>query len=110
MPRGSKPGERRGGRERGTPNKWTDVRAAFAGEGPEALKTIVGFMKDKAQPATIRIMAAREVLDRGFGRSPQMVRHSGMVGPYDLSKLTDEQLHTVYDILRIAYVGIGDAD
>jgi hypothetical protein len=46
----------------------------FASEGPEALKTIVDFMKDKAQPATIRMMAAKEVLDRGFGRPPQMVR------------------------------------
>jgi len=28
MPRGSKPGERRGGRQRGTPNKKTSLRKA----------------------------------------------------------------------------------
>ena len=39
MPRGSKPGERRGGRKRGTPNKLTsDVKSAIV----EALERVGG--------------------------------------------------------------------
>lgn len=40
MPRGSKPGERRGGRQRGTPNKKTALRnaaLAAAAANPEIL-------------------------------------------------------------------------
>jgi hypothetical protein len=48
------------------------------------------------------IAAAKEVLDRASGRTaPGRPPHS-LVGTYDIDKLTDEQLHTVADILRLA--------
>jgi hypothetical protein len=52
MPRGSKPRERRGGRQKGTPNKATAE------------------IKVPKNEAT-RVAAGRELLDRGFGKPPQ---------------------------------------
>jgi hypothetical protein len=109
MPAGSKPGERRGGRLPGVPNKSNrEIRAAAAKYGPQAIKALADLLESENE--TVRMNAADKLLDRGFGRPAQEQRHSGAIGSYDLTRLTDEQLHTVYDILRIASVGIGDVD
>lgn len=72
--RGSKPGERRGGRKAGTPNKVTaDVRAAAQKYGPKALKVLAKIMECDKQPAAARVSAAKEILDRAYGKSPQPV-------------------------------------
>lgn len=70
--RGSQPGERRGGRKAGTPNKVTaDVRAVAQQYGEKALKTLAKIMENEKQPAAARVSAAKEILDRGYGKSPQ---------------------------------------
>lgn len=70
--RGAKPGERRGGRAKGTPNKSTkDIKAIAQPYGPEAVETLVSIMRDVAQPPAARVAASKEVLDRGFGKSVQ---------------------------------------
>jgi hypothetical protein len=63
MPRGSKPGERRGGRQPGTPNKKTAlVNAAFdaATSNPELLPIdfFLAVMRDPSIPADWRFRAA----------------------------------------------------
>ena len=66
MPRGSKPGERRGGRKVGTPNKQT----------------------------AIRIVAARQglALAERFERTPLELILSAMSGGAEAEKITDRQL------------------
>ena len=64
MPRGSKPGERRGGRQPGTPNKTTAlVNAAFsaATSNPELspLDFFLAVMRDPSIPAEWRFRAAQ---------------------------------------------------
>jgi hypothetical protein len=64
MPRGSKPGERRGGRQPGTPNKTTAlVNAAFsaATSNPELspLDFFLAAMRDPSIPAEWRFRAAQ---------------------------------------------------
>jgi hypothetical protein len=64
MPRGSKPGERRGGRQPGTPNKKTAlVNAAFdaATSSPDLspLDFLLGVMKDTSVSPDLRIKAAQ---------------------------------------------------
>jgi hypothetical protein len=64
MPRGSKPGERRGGRQPGTPNKKTAlVNAAFdaATSNPELLPIdfFLAVMRDPSIPADWRFRAAQ---------------------------------------------------
>src|SRR5262252_1430951 len=64
MPRGSKPGERRGGRQPGTPNKKTAlVNAAFdaAISNPDLspLDFLLGAMRDPSISPDLRIKAAQ---------------------------------------------------
>ncbi len=74
MPRGSKIGERRGGRQRGTPNRRTvlaDRILAIASERPttSACQLVDILAKDQKLPADIRMAIAREFLSAGRSRS-----------------------------------------
>jgi hypothetical protein len=60
MPRGSKPGERRGGRQKGTPNKSTALKkvalsAASADPTITPLQFLLGVMRDPKAPTDLRI-------------------------------------------------------
>ena len=64
MPRGSKPGERRGGRQKGTPNKKTAlINAAFAAtaSNPDIspLDFLLGVMRDPGVSPELRIKVAQ---------------------------------------------------
>jgi hypothetical protein len=64
MPRGSKPGERRGGRQRGTPNKKTVLRnaaIAAAASNPDIspLDFLLGVMRDPNMSSELRIKVAQ---------------------------------------------------
>jgi hypothetical protein len=66
--RGSKPGERRGGRTKGTPNKATRTLREIAREyTEEALEALVAVLRDGESEAA-RIQAANAILDRGYGK------------------------------------------
>lgn len=70
---GSKPGERRGGRHKGVPNKVTaDVRAAAQKYTAEAIETLASIMRN-SEADQARIAAAKELLDRGHGKSTQPI-------------------------------------
>lgn len=60
------------GRKAGTPNKATaDVKALARVHGPDAIATLVDIMQAIEQPTPARVAAARELLDRGYGKAPQ---------------------------------------
>ena len=60
------------GRKAGTPNKATaDVKALARVHGPDAIATLVDIMRAIEQPTPARVAAARELLDRGYGKAPQ---------------------------------------
>ncbi len=65
---GSKPGERRGGRKAGTPNKiahdFSEIARRF---GPQAIRAIQKLAKH-AQSEQVRLAAWKEILDRGYGK------------------------------------------
>lgn len=79
--RGSAPGERRGGRKPGTPNKATasirDIAREYTGD---AVKALVDVLNDVQQPASARVSAASAILDRGFGRPTQSMELTGAEG------------------------------
>lgn len=85
MPRGgAKPGERRGGRQKGTPNKVTaDVRELAQKYGPQALEVLSSIMMDEEKPPAARVSAAKEILDRAYGKAPQPVS----VQPADFAEM-----------------------
>jgi hypothetical protein len=63
MPRGSRPGERRGGRQRGTPNKKTALKnavlcAAAAHPNASPLDFMLGLMRDPKVPTELRMELA----------------------------------------------------
>jgi hypothetical protein len=61
------------GRKKGQPNKVvTDVRELAQGYGPEAIATLVDLMRD-ADFETVRVSAAKELLDRAYGKAIQPV-------------------------------------
>ena len=60
MPRGSKPSERRGGRQKGTPNKKTVLKnaligAAASGPNTSPLDFMLGLMRDPKVPTDLRL-------------------------------------------------------
>ena len=81
--RGSAPGERRGGRKKGVPNKATaDVRALAGQYAPEAIKEL-GRLATGAESEAARVSAIKELLDRAYGKSTQAI--TGLDGgPVDI--------------------------
>lgn len=66
--RGSKPGERRGGRQKGVPNKATASLKEVAREYTEdALRTLAQIMVE-GESESARVAAANAILDRGYGK------------------------------------------
>ena len=59
-----------GGRKAGTPNKVTaEVRTLAQQHGADAIGTLAEIMADTTRNENARIAAARELLDRGYGKS-----------------------------------------
>jgi hypothetical protein len=84
---------RLGGRTKGVPNKATrEIKALAQKHGPEALKTLVEILK-KSEQDTARIAAAKELLDRAYGKSTQPISQD------------DENPLEVINRIRIEYVG-----
>ena len=68
MPAGSKPGERRGGRKKGTPNIATaTLRERARRYADDALKTLFQIAVSGESEAA-RVSAANALLDRGYGK------------------------------------------
>lgn len=77
--RGSKPGERRGGRRKGTPNKATAAIKEIAGQyTQQAVDTLVSVLAGgEGIPAAAQVAAAKEILDRAHGKPAQAVDVTG---------------------------------
>ncbi len=69
MPRGAKPGERRGGRKAGVPNKAAgEVKKLAQQHGPAAITELARiFATSDSHPA--RVAAANSILDRAYGKA-----------------------------------------
>ena len=85
--RGSKPGERRGGRQRGTPNKATVAKAAAlasASADPTItpLQFLLGVMRDPKAPTGLRVQVARAAapLVHGKLKIASVEGHTGYAG------------------------------
>lgn len=77
MAGGSKPGERRGGRKAGTPNKVTlEIKALAQQHAPSAVKELAR-LAVKAESEAARVAAIKEILDRSYGKSPQALTGEG---------------------------------
>jgi len=87
--RGSKPGERRGGRQKGTPNKATKDIREFAREYTrQALETLVQIATEGESEAA-RVSAANAILDRAYGKPSQSIDHQSSDGSMSPKQWTD---------------------
>ena len=89
MAKGKKTG---GGTRRGVPNKLTaDVKAVAQEYGQEAVDTLAQIMRGAEMPPAARVSAAKELLDRGYGKAPQTIDQTTTVKA-SLPVLTKEEL------------------
>jgi hypothetical protein len=73
-------GIKTGGRAKGTPNKVTaDIKALAQAHGPAAIAKLVAIMTT-SESHTASIAAAKELLDRGYGKAMQGVELTGKDG------------------------------
>jgi hypothetical protein len=80
---GSKPGERRGGRAKGTPNKpnpdaeaMKEIARSYGPQAVRELAKLAGISGDaagKAESEQARIAALNGILDRGYGKPSQSI-------------------------------------
>lgn len=77
-------GRKTGGRVKGVPNKATqEIKALAQKYTSEALAALVQVMQT-SESDQARVAAARELLDRGHGKSPQSHTGEGGSGPVAL--------------------------
>lgn len=74
-------GKREGsGRKKGTPNKATaDIKKIAQEYGPEAIYALASILRNPENQKA-QIAAAKELLDRGYGRALQSIEASGPDG------------------------------
>lgn len=87
-------GAKTGGRQKGTLNKSTaDIKALAQKYAPEAMEELYRIAK-RAESEAARVGAIKEILDRGYGRSPQAVQLGGdpenPIKHEDVTQYTDE--------------------
>jgi len=58
---------------RSTPKLKIEVQKLAQSWGPDAIDALAEIMNDRQQPGTTRVAAARELLDRGFGKATQFI-------------------------------------
>lgn len=63
---------------------------------------------EKGESESARVSAANALLDRAYGKPRQAVEHSGNIGTYDLSKLSDDELDRLENILGPLAIAGGD--
>ena len=86
--KGSAPGERRGGRKKGTPNKATaDIKAALRMHGDEFVEALIELTKSDDE--RVRLGALQTAFDRGFGKAVQHIETELSV--YDSLGLEEQQ-------------------
>jgi hypothetical protein len=74
---GSKPGERRGGRKKGTRNKATVEVKAIAQKYTKQVIERLAYLSLKAESEQAQVAACKELLDRGHGKAPQHISTDG---------------------------------
>jgi len=93
MPRGAGPGERRGGRQKGTPNKRTLLRAETLArlriEGSDPVDFMLNVMRNPHVPLDMRLDAAAKVAPFVHPRL-QAVVHAQEPGQSELAELIAE--------------------
>ncbi len=76
----------------GRPKAIGDLVALARQQTPNALKTLATLMEDPRAPASARVAAAKEILDRGWGKSQSSVSLTTVPSTEDIA--TANYLHS----------------
>ena len=88
----------------------TQIRSLARSHTEKAVNVLAGIMNQADAPPVARVSAAGQLLDRGWGKPTQGVQHSGSVGVYDLSNVSDSDLERLESILGPIAHASGDPD
>ena len=69
--------QKTGGRRKGTPNRSTVEVRAYAQEFGEDAITMLAQLMYHTDDDRLRVSAAKEILDRGYGKAPQAMAFTG---------------------------------
>jgi hypothetical protein len=67
-----------------------DIKSLAQTYGPEAVDTLAEIMKDDRAPHAARVAAARELIDRGFGKATQPISGDPDMPPIGMMPTTIE--------------------
>ena len=73
---GFKPGK--SGNPSGRPKIVAEVQDLAREHTTEAVAALVEVLSDKKSPPSARVAAASALLDRGWGKAPQTIKHEGL--------------------------------
>ena len=98
-PRGSAPGERRGGRQKGTPNKRTAVRKQVEEltkqYGVMPLEFLIEVMKDKNLPLAYRIDAAKSAAPYTAPKLATIVHKGDISAPLVTANMSKKEFQDI---------------
>jgi hypothetical protein len=101
-------GRKRGVRDRATGEQRASLQDLARLDTALALATLRRVAQGSESDAAA-VSAANAILDRGYGRPPQAVSHTGNIGTYDLTNASDDDVRALEAILaRIAKPGSGE--
>ncbi|CAB3712993.1 hypothetical protein CEY09_30445 [Achromobacter marplatensis] len=92
---GARPGA---GRKPGIPNRVTaDIKALAQNYGEEAIDTLASIMRNVDTPPQARVAAAKELIERGYGKASQPIGGADDLPPIKVAavELTDDQLASI---------------
>lgn len=75
-----------------------DLAEIAKGHAPAAMKTLAE-ISAKGETESARVTASIAILDRAYGKPTQAVQHTGAVGTYDLTRVSDADLDRLETIL-----------
>lgn len=68
----------------------------------DAVDILASIMHDAKQPGSVRVAAATQILNRGWGQAPQTITLTEVPTTPDLSSLSDEQLEALETLRALA--------
>lgn len=102
MPRGSKPGEKRGGRKKGTTNKRESIRRkAIEQTGTTPLEFMLGVMGSDKNPPLMRLDAAKAAAPYVHARLQAVTIAGDPDNPLHLSHSVDMSSFSDNDLSRL---------
>ena len=95
----------------GRPKIVADVRALARQLTANALNALAEIMEDEEAPAAARIAAAKELLDRGWGKAPAALLVAPIERPPEPAEVDELQLEmeaSIEDAKRYILTGVSD--